>query len=70
MMSSQPIQASSLYAESKNRLCERIANNIQSSGSVFRQIVKGSKSSDVIKLILIYIYYVLLTFQYDLISRF
>ncbi|XP_054167358.1 uncharacterized protein LOC128964746 [Oppia nitens] len=42
-MSGQTSQTTSLYSDSKARLCDRIASNIQSAGSVTRQIIKGSK---------------------------
>ncbi|CAG2177474.1 unnamed protein product, partial [Oppiella nova] len=41
-------QTRNLYSESKTRLCERIAANIQSAGSVSRQIIKGSKTGEIL----------------------
>lgn len=39
-------QSRALFEESRAKLCERVAANIQSTGSICRQIVKGSKTSD------------------------
>ena len=36
-----------LYAESKNRLAERLQSSIASLGSLARQVARGSKSSEV-----------------------
>ena len=50
-MSSHPTnvyQTRLLYEESRKNLCNKLANNIQSTGSVCRQIVKGSKSNDIL----------------------
>jgi len=43
-----PIQTRPLYEESRHTLCDKIAANIQSTGSICRQVVKGSKSSDIL----------------------
>lgn len=45
MMPSAQTQA--LYAESKQRLSDRIQSNVNAVGSIARQIVRGSKSSEV-----------------------
>lgn len=45
MMPSALTQA--LYAESKQRLSDRIQSNVNAVGSIARQIVRGSKSSEV-----------------------
>lgn len=41
-------QARSLFEESRVKLCDRTSANIQSTGSVCRQVVKGSKTSDIL----------------------
>lgn len=38
----------SLYEESRQNLCDKIAANIQSTGSICRQVVKGSKTNDIL----------------------
>ncbi|XP_077498484.1 BLOC-1 related complex subunit 7 isoform X2 [Amblyomma americanum] len=38
--------ARSLFVESKERLCDRIQVNVNSVGSLARQIVKGSRTSE------------------------
>lgn len=38
----------SLYEESRQNLCDKISANIQSTGSICRQIVKGSKTTDIL----------------------
>lgn len=45
-MTSSVSSARSLFVESKERLCDRIQVNVTSVGSLARQIVKGSKSSE------------------------
>lgn len=45
MMPSAQTQA--LYAESKQRLSDRIQSNVNAVGSIARQVVRGSKSSEV-----------------------
>ncbi|RWS23360.1 hypothetical protein B4U80_11364 [Leptotrombidium deliense] len=37
-----------LYCESKTRLGERIAGNVSSCASIARQVIRGSKSSDLL----------------------
>lgn len=41
-------QTRSLYEESRQKLCEKISANIHSTGSICRQVVKGSRSSDIL----------------------
>lgn len=36
-----------LYEESRARMCERVTGNIQSIGSICRQVLKGSRSGDI-----------------------
>ena len=48
MMSSNIQQTRLLYEESRKNLCDKISTNIQSTGSICRQILKGSKSSDIL----------------------
>lgn len=45
-MTSSASSARSLFVESKERLCDRIQVNVNSVGSLARQVVKGSKSSE------------------------
>ncbi|XP_064465917.1 uncharacterized protein LOC135377440 [Ornithodoros turicata] len=45
-MTSSASSARSLFVESKARLSERIQVNINSVGSLARQVVKGSKSNE------------------------
>ncbi|KAL3183035.1 hypothetical protein MRX96_006822 [Rhipicephalus microplus] len=45
-MTSSESSARSLFVESKERLCDRIQVNVNSVGSLARQVVKGSKSSE------------------------
>ncbi|CAN7990359.1 unnamed protein product [Ixodes hexagonus] len=45
-MTSSVSSARSLFVESKERLCDRIQVNVNSVGSLARQIVKGSKSNE------------------------
>lgn len=40
--------AKSIFAESKRRLSDRVAVNVNNSASVARQIARGSKSTDII----------------------
>ena len=47
-MSANHFQTRVLYEESRQNLCDKIAANIQSAGSITRQIVKGSKTSDIL----------------------
>ena len=41
-------QTRPLYEESRKNLCDKIATNILSAGSICRQVVKGSKSADIL----------------------
>lgn len=45
-MTSSVSSARSLFVESRERLCDRIQVNVNSVGSLARQIVKGSRSSE------------------------
>ncbi|CRK99627.1 CLUMA_CG012939, isoform A [Clunio marinus] len=48
MSSACPQAAKSLFAESKRRLSDRVAVNVNNCASVARQIVRGSKSHDIL----------------------
>jgi len=37
-----------LYEESRRALCDKISANIQSAGSIVRQVVKGSRTGDIL----------------------
>ena len=37
-----------IYEDSRRALCEKIGANIQSAGSIVRQVVKGSRASDIL----------------------
>lgn len=50
---SPPSQAQALYAESKQRLAERVQASVVNVGSVARQVVKGSKCPDVSDLLVL-----------------
>ncbi|KAH9405264.1 hypothetical protein TYRP_001108 [Tyrophagus putrescentiae] len=47
-MANNVFQTRALYEESRQNLCEKISANIHSTGSICRQIVKGSKSGDIL----------------------
>ena len=46
MASASSSSARSLFAESRSKLVERVASNVESCGSVCRQVVRGSRSHD------------------------
>uniref|UniRef100_T1JJ24 BLOC-1-related complex subunit 7 n=1 Tax=Strigamia maritima TaxID=126957 RepID=T1JJ24_STRMM len=48
VVSASGASARNLFVESKLRLAERIQFNVNSAGSVARQIIRGSKSNDVL----------------------
>jgi len=48
MASASSTSAKNLFHDSKEKLCERVQNNISSVGSLVRQIQKGSKSNDIL----------------------
>ena len=41
-------QTQALYAESKTRLSDRIQGTVNSSGSIARQVVRGSQAPDLL----------------------
>lgn len=47
MTSASSSSAKHLFSDSKNRLAERVNQNVSNVGSVARQIVRGSKSNEV-----------------------
>lgn len=47
MTSASASSAKHLFSDSKNRLAERVNQNVSNVGSVARQIVRGSKSNEV-----------------------
>jgi len=48
MASASSTSAKNLFHDSKQKLSERVQNNISSVGSLVRQIQKGSKSNDIL----------------------
>uniref|UniRef100_T1H0Q3 BLOC-1-related complex subunit 7 n=1 Tax=Megaselia scalaris TaxID=36166 RepID=T1H0Q3_MEGSC len=48
MTSASSSSAKHLFADSKNRLAERVNQNVSNIGSVARQIVRGSKSNEIL----------------------
>ncbi|XP_060534456.1 uncharacterized protein LOC132706868 [Cylas formicarius] len=48
MASASSTSARSLFADSKMRLADRVQVNVNNIGSLARQIVRGSKSNDII----------------------
>lgn len=64
MASASSTSAKSLFAESKFRLADRVQININNVGSLARQIQRGSKTSEVNYIILLYLkYFHLFIFQ-------
>lgn len=48
MASASSSSARHLFADSKKRLCERVSVNVNNIGSVARQVVRGSKSNEIL----------------------
>ena len=46
MASASSSSARTLFAESRAKLVERVAGNVEACGSVCRQVVRGSRSHD------------------------
>ncbi|XP_018786147.1 PREDICTED: BLOC-1-related complex subunit 7 [Bactrocera latifrons] len=48
MASASSSSARHLFSDSKKRLCDRVGVNVNNLGSVARQIVRGSKSNEIL----------------------
>lgn len=49
MASASSSSAKNLFSESKRRLCDRVTNNVNNAASIGRQIIRGSRSNEVIR---------------------
>ncbi|XP_055855890.1 uncharacterized protein LOC129919083 [Episyrphus balteatus] len=48
MASASSSSARHLFGDSKKRLCERVSVNVNNIGSVARQVVRGSKTNEIL----------------------